>query len=192
MVQQSSLSTFGFVWSWCISYSTKLYHQGYSFWAWRFCHGLAFGVLVRSGGSLGKQSSALIALQIVCLLTSTCSGGQLLPCMRFENGSHSPTRRACGWCLRFKHYCRQTRPLIRVLPSCSVWSWQRFECMPLLCCFAVRFGRQFEGGRQLRSSVWCQGSSKAMTRTSSWKMNFYQTQLSLAGRGVRLPRLRWP
>ena len=64
--------------------------------------------------------------------------------------------------------------------------------MPLLYCFAIWFGRLFEGERQLRASVWCRGSSKAMTRTSRWKVNLYQTRLSQAGRGVELPRLGWP
>ena len=60
------------------------------------------------------------------------------------------------------------------------------------CYSAARSGRLFEDGRQLRVSFWCRGSSKAMTRTSRWKVNLYQTQLSRAGRGVGLPRLGWP
>ena len=31
-----------------------------------------------------------------------------------------------------------------------------------------------------------------MTKTSRWKVNLYQTQLSRAGRGAKLPRLEWP
>ena len=85
----------------------------------------------------------------------------------------------------------QTRPLARVLHSHSVWSWQRLRGMPPLCCSVVWSGYLFEDGWKFRASVWCRGSSRAMNRTLSWKVNLYQIRLNWEGHGVELPRLRW-
>ena len=65
MVQRTWPLVSGFVWSWCIYYSTKLYYWEHSFLAWRLYCELASKALEHGGGSSDKRSSALLVCWIV-------------------------------------------------------------------------------------------------------------------------------
>ena len=122
-------------------------------------------------------------------MTLTWSKAQLFPRTTSKGGSRSSTRKAYGRCSHSWYCYKWIPPLVEAWSCYSARSWQRLEGMPLSCYFDIRFGRQSEDGRQLRVFVWCQGSSRAMTRISRWTMCLYQTQLNQGGHDVELSYL---
>ena len=129
---------FGFIWSWYICYSTKLCQRRHNFWALRFYCELVFENLEHGGGSLAKQSSNLVNPLITCLLISIRSKDWYFSQAKHKDDSHSSARKVYVWCLHSGHYYKQTRPLIRVWPNCSIWNWPKLEVTFPLCCFIAQ------------------------------------------------------